>query len=92
MRTTATTVATTATTEQDRSGTAGDTRLVTSCGRPITVKCLRLETADRPIRRVTLDVGRAQGGEPGMWAALTPAEARDLARLLLIHAGVAETS
>ncbi|MCX2924273.1 hypothetical protein [Streptomyces sp. NEAU-W12] len=64
--------------------------LVTACGRRIAVRCLRLAPADRPISRVTLDVGQDQGGGPGTWAALTADEARDLARLLLLHAGLAE--
>ncbi|MGQ4383512.1 hypothetical protein [Streptomyces sp. SAS_270] len=51
---------------------------------------MRLTPAERPISRVTLDVGRDQGGEPGVWTALTAGEARDLARLLLLHAGLAE--
>ncbi|GAA2619244.1 hypothetical protein GCM10010307_01680 [Streptomyces vastus] len=54
------------------------------------MRCLRLAPADRPITRVTLDVGQDQGGEPGVWAALTADEARDLARLLLAHAGLTE--
>ncbi|MFI8301962.1 hypothetical protein ACIF80_00685 [Streptomyces sp. NPDC085927] len=64
--------------------------LVTACGRRIAVRCLRLAPADRPISRVTLDVGQERGGEPGTWAALTADEARALARLLLLHAGLAE--
>ncbi|WP_327312684.1 hypothetical protein [Streptomyces sp. NBC_01235] len=63
---------------------------MTSCGRRIAVRRLRLAPAERPISRVALDVGRDQGGEPGVWAALTPGEARDLARLLLLHAGLTE--
>ncbi|MFD3731002.1 hypothetical protein [Streptomyces sp. NPDC058632] len=73
------------------TATAAETpSLVTACGRRIAVRCLRLAPADRPISRVTLDVGREQGGGPGTWAALTADEARDLARLLLLHAGLAE--
>lgn len=67
-----------------------DTSLVTTCGRRIAVRCLRLAPADRPITRITLDVGQEQGGEPGVWAALTADEARSLARLLLVHVGLAE--
>ncbi|WP_075738713.1 hypothetical protein [Streptomyces acidiscabies] len=74
----------------DRPPTGEDTTLVTTCGRTIAVSCLRLAAGDRPISRVTLDVGRDQGGEPGAWAALTPGEARDLGRLLLLHADLAE--
>ncbi|MFI2433586.1 hypothetical protein [Streptomyces sp. NPDC018693] len=79
-----------ATTGHDRPPAAEGTSLVTACGRRIAVRCLRLAPADRPISRVALDVGRDQGDEPGVWAALTADEARDLARLLLRHARVAE--
>ncbi|MFJ7043392.1 hypothetical protein ACIQVC_08335 [Streptomyces sp. NPDC101112] len=65
--------------------------LVTSCGRRITVKCLTL-TAARPITRVTLRVGPDQGDGPGVWAALTAEEARELAHRLLIHAARAESA
>ncbi len=64
--------------------------MVTSCDRRITVKCLRLPTADRPISRVTLDLGPGRGSAPGTWAALTPREARELARRLLDQAALAE--
>ncbi|MFJ8113885.1 hypothetical protein [Streptomyces sp. NPDC096132] len=64
--------------------------IVTTCGRRIAVRRLRLAPADRPISRVTLDVGRDQRGEPGVWAALTADEARGPARLLLLHTGQAE--
>ncbi|MFI8092129.1 hypothetical protein ACIF9R_28035 [Streptomyces sp. NPDC086080] len=64
--------------------------MVTRCGRRIAVRRLRLASTDRPINRIALDVGRDQGGEPGTWAALTPGEARDLARLLLLQAGLAQ--
>ncbi|NIL53354.1 hypothetical protein HBK87_22750 [Streptomyces sp. 2BBP-J2] len=63
---------------------------MTTCGRRIAVRRLRLATADRPISRIALDVGPDRGGEPGTWAALTAGEARDLADLLLRHAGLAE--
>ncbi|WP_416956093.1 hypothetical protein [Streptomyces sp. Agncl-13] len=62
---------------------------MTTCGRRIAVRCLRLAPVHRPITRVTLDVDQDQGGEPGVWAALTADEARDLAHLLLLHAGLA---
>ncbi|MFE7278631.1 hypothetical protein [Streptomyces sp. NPDC057623] len=78
------------TVREGRSPTAGDAPLVTTCGRRITVRCLRLASTDRPISRVALDVGRDQGGEPGVWAALTPDEAREIARRLLAHAALAE--
>ncbi|MHC3469531.1 hypothetical protein ACYF6T_12525 [Streptomyces sp. 7R007] len=76
--------------DRDRPPTSEDNCVVTTCGRRIAVRRLRLAPAERPITRVTLDVGRAKGGEPGAWAALTAAEARDLARLLLLHADLAE--
>ncbi|MBD0842905.1 hypothetical protein ICC28_30065 [Streptomyces sp. TRM68416] len=68
----------------------GEPALVTGCGRRITVHRLRLALSDRPINRVALDVGPDQGGEPGVWAALTADEARRLAELLLTQAGAAE--
>lgn len=73
-----------------RRGGAGELPLVTSCGRRISVKEMRLTTPDRPIGRVTLDVGPDQGDEHGVWASLTPAEARELARRLLAHAALVE--
>ncbi|WP_327370380.1 hypothetical protein [Streptomyces sp. NBC_01217] len=78
------------TTGPDRLPPSEDDFVVTTCGRRIAVRCLRLAAADRPISRVTLAVGRDQGGEPGVWASLTADEARDLARLLLLQAGLAE--
>ncbi|WP_427164612.1 hypothetical protein ACQF4J_04390 [Streptomyces sp. C1-1] len=79
-----------ATTGPDRLATSEDGFVVTACGRRIAVRCLRLAAAERPISRVTLDVGRDQGGEPGVWASLTADEARDLASLLLVQADLAE--
>jgi hypothetical protein len=55
------------------------------------VKCLTL-TAARPITRVTLRVGPDQGCEPGVWAALTAEEARELADRLLAQAARAEST
>jgi hypothetical protein len=79
---------------ESTESTAGNDRLgtplVTTCGRRIGVRCLWLGRPDRPVGRITLDVGEDQGGEPGVWAALTPDEARGLARLLLQQAGTAE--
>lgn len=69
---------------------AADAPLVTSCGRTIAVKELRLFSPDRPVGRVTLDVGPDQGDEHGAWASLTPAEARELARRLMAHAALVE--
>ncbi|MET7739508.1 hypothetical protein [Streptomyces sp. NPDC005385] len=69
---------------------AADAPLVTSCGRRIAVKELRLFSPVRPVGRVTLDVGPDQGDEHGAWASLTPAEARELARRLVAHAALVE--
>ncbi|MFG2310567.1 hypothetical protein ACGFS9_18110 [Streptomyces sp. NPDC048566] len=69
---------------------AADAPLVTSCGRRIAVKELRLFCPEHPVGRVTLDVGPDQGDEHGVWASLTPAEARELARRLLAHAALVE--
>ncbi|WP_329532017.1 hypothetical protein OG568_15635 [Streptomyces sp. NBC_01450] len=71
----------------------GEAPLVTSCGRRIDVKFLRLAAAtDRPISRVALDVGPVRSGEPGTWASLTMGEALDLARRLTAQVRVAETA
>jgi len=70
---------------------AGEAPLVTSCGRRIDVKFLRLTVTDRPISRVTLGVSPVGSGEPGTWASLTANEARDLAGRLVSQACVAET-
>ncbi|MEU8690179.1 hypothetical protein [Streptomyces sp. NPDC048665] len=67
-----------------------ESRLVTMCGRRIEVRRLRLGLADRPVSRIALDVGEDRGGVPGVWASLTPDEARGLARLLLRQAGATE--
>lgn len=73
----------------EESGTE-ETLLVTRCGRRIEVRSLLLGDPDRPVSRVALDVGADRGGVPGVWAALTPDEARGLARLLLERVGAAE--
>ncbi|MEU6536948.1 hypothetical protein [Streptomyces sp. NPDC047000] len=73
-----------------RSRTTDDPPLVTGCGRRIEVHCLRFRAPGHTIGRVALAVGQDQSGEPGMWAALTPDEARRLARLLLDHADTAQ--
>ncbi|MET8945242.1 hypothetical protein ABZX30_17095 [Streptomyces sp. NPDC004542] len=64
--------------------------LVTTCGRSIDVRRLLLGRPDRPVGRIALAVGEDQGGEPGVWAALTPDEARALALLLLRKAAATE--
>ncbi|GGT01840.1 hypothetical protein GCM10010254_22700 [Streptomyces chromofuscus] len=72
-----------------RSG-AEETPLVTTCGRRIEVRCLRFGRPDHPVDRIALAVGEDRGGEHGVWAALTPDEARGLARRLLQQADAAE--
>ncbi|MFJ4716330.1 hypothetical protein [Streptomyces sp. NPDC088785] len=79
-----------------RSGPDGplsheDSCVVTTCGRRIAVHRIQLAPTGRPITRVTLDVGEDRGGEPGVWASLTGAEARELARLLVLHAELTES-
>ncbi|MEU6843838.1 hypothetical protein ABZ930_18365 [Streptomyces sp. NPDC046716] len=79
-----------------RSGPDGalsdeDSCVVTTCGRRIAVHRIELAPAGRPIGRVTLDVGADRGGEPGVWASLTSAEARDLARMLLRYADLTDS-
>ncbi|WP_353946576.1 hypothetical protein ABII15_36525 [Streptomyces sp. HUAS MG91] len=78
-----------------RSGPDGplndeDSCVVTTCGRRIAVHRIQLAPTGRPISRVTLDVGADRGGEPGVWASLTGAEARELARMLLVHADLTD--
>ena len=70
---------------------SGEAPLVTTCGRQVAVKRLLLAIPERPISRVTLDVGPVVRGEPGLWASLTVAEARDLARRLLAQAALADS-
>lgn len=65
--------------------------LRTSCGRAVTVGWLTLGGAESPARRVSLDIGHTDGREDGTWAALTPAEARQLAAALLTQAAAAES-
>ncbi|MEV7246482.1 hypothetical protein AB0N92_35285 [Streptomyces sp. NPDC093248] len=65
------------------SGSTEEISLVTTCGRRIAVRRLRFGSADRPVSRLALDVGEDRVGDPGVWAALTPDEARSLAGLLV---------
>jgi uncharacterized OsmC-like protein len=51
---------------------------------------LALGRAERPARRVSLDLGHSPDREDGAWAALTPAEARQLAAALLRQAAATE--
>jgi len=70
---------------------AGDNLVVrTACGRQVRIGRLALGGAERPARRVSLDVGHTPGRDNGTWAALTPAEARRLAAPLLSQADAAE--
>jgi putative redox protein len=62
----------------------------TSCGRDVHVGRLALGGAERPARRVTVDIGHTPDREDGTWAALTPTEARHLAAALLTQAAAAE--
>ena len=63
---------------------------LTSCGRHVTVGWLSLGGAARPATRVTLDIGHTPGRQDGTWAALTPAEARELAAALIRQAAAAQ--
>jgi uncharacterized OsmC-like protein len=70
---------------------AADHQVVrTTCGREVQVGRLALGSAEQPARRVSLDVGHSPGHQDGAWAALTPAEARQLAAALLRQAAAAE--
>ena len=64
--------------------------LRTTCGREVSVGWLILGGAERPARRVSLDLGHLPGRDDGTWAALTPREARQLAAALLAQARAAE--
>ncbi len=62
----------------------------TTFGRDVRVGLLARGSTQRPNRRVSLDVGQSPNGEAGTRAALTPAEARQLAAALLGQAAAAE--
>ncbi len=62
----------------------------TTCNRQVTVGWLVLAGPGQPARRVSLDIGQSPGRQDGTWAALTPAEARQLATALLQQAAAAE--
>lgn len=76
--------------ERPEDGHAGEPLLVTTCGRRIEVRHLHLGCQERPVSRIALAVGEDRGGVPGVWAALTPDEARGLARMLLVQAGATQ--
>ena len=62
----------------------------TTCGRDVRVGRLALGGPDRPARRVSLSIGHSPGADDDTWAALTPAEARQLAAALLRQAAAAD--
>ena len=64
----------------------------TTCGREVAVGWLIRGGADQRARRVSLDIGQSPGRGDGTWAALTPAEARQLAVALLRQAAAAESA
>ena len=65
-------------------------RLRTTCGRELTIGRLALGDARRPAARVFVDLGECSGCEGNGWAGLTVAEARHLARAVLVQAAAAE--
>jgi len=62
----------------------------TGCGREFAVGHLGLEQIAYPAARVTLSTACLPQDHAGIWAGLTPHEARHLAALLLTHATAAE--
>jgi putative redox protein len=64
----------------------------TTCGRQVRIGRLPLGAPDRPVWRISLDVGHAPDGDHGTWAGLTPAEARRLAVALLAQAAAIDRS
>lgn len=62
----------------------------TTCGRELTVSHLRLDRIAHPTARVTVSIPRRAEDHDGVWAGLTPDEARRLAALLLAHAETAD--
>ena len=75
---------------RDAPPTRGQPIIRTTCGRDVRVGRLAVGGAERPAWRVSLDVGHTPGQADGTWAALTPAEARQLATTLLREAAQAE--
>ena len=63
---------------------------LTTCGREVRAGRLVLGDAQRPVQRVSLEIGQRPGGRDGTWAALTVTEARRLAAALLAQAAAAE--
>jgi len=62
----------------------------TACGREFAVGRLGLEQIAYPAARVTLSTACLPQDHAGIWAALTPHEARHLAALLLTHAAATQ--
>ena len=62
----------------------------TTCGREVTVGLIAVGDAQRPARRVTVNIGECPDCHDGAWAALTAAEARQLAADLLYQADAAD--
>ena len=75
---------------RDAPPTPGQLTVRTTCGRDVRIGRLALGSAEQPAWRVSLDVGHLPGQADGTWAALTPAEARQLAVALLGQAAAAE--
>jgi hypothetical protein len=64
----------------------------TTCGRDVTVGLIAVGDAQRPARRVTVNIGECPDCHDGAWAALTVGEARLLAADLLTQADAAENA
>jgi hypothetical protein len=71
-------------------GARGGHHFQTTCGRDVTVGLIAVGDTHRPARRVTVDIGECPGCHDGTWAALTTAEARQLAASLLAQVAAAE--
>jgi putative redox protein len=74
----------------DRQETGELTGFWASGGRRVRVGRLDIGDAQRPGHRVRLDIGHLPGQQDRSWAALTPAEARRLAAVLLSQAAAAD--
>jgi putative redox protein len=72
------------------AGTRDHASLRTTCGREVRVGRLALAAGERPARRVSLDIGKSPGQDDGIWAGLTPAEARWLGAALFGQAAAAD--
>ena len=74
----------------DSPPVGGQLAVRTTDGQDLRVGRLARGSAERPAWWVSLDVGHTPGHADGTWAALTPAEARQLATTLLREAAAAE--